>query len=135
MLEGLSGRDAERRTVMINATYLKAQRRASNDRMHQGWHEHHASRRDGCDRVSHQLLITAGHAAAQLDGPPKVQWLLGAMAMMQLVQDDLQAKGLPPCVPARGGPNPFIMTGPISKPKPHYDYVRRLKDWRRAATR
>ena len=30
MMEGLSGRNAERRTVMIDATYLKAHRTASS---------------------------------------------------------------------------------------------------------
>jgi len=56
MMEGLSGAQTERRTVMIDATYLKAHRTASSlrvkrgrrsaDRTHQGRHEHQASRRD-----------------------------------------------------------------------------------------
>ena len=52
MMEGLSGAQTERRTVMIDATYLKAHRTASSlrvkrgsrpfDRPHQGRHEHGA---------------------------------------------------------------------------------------------
>lgn len=56
MTEGLSGGKAERRTVMIDATCLKAHRTASSpgvkrrsraaDRTHRGRHEHQAAPRD-----------------------------------------------------------------------------------------
>ncbi len=58
MMEGLSTQSAEPKTVMIEATYLKAHRTASSvgvkkgsrapDRTHQRWDEHQASRRDRC---------------------------------------------------------------------------------------
>lgn len=51
MMEGLSGPQTERRTVMIDATYLKAHRTALSLRVkkgasgaHQGRHEHQAPR-------------------------------------------------------------------------------------------
>ena len=63
MMEGLSGAQTERRTVMIDATYLKAHRTASSlrvkrgpwatDRTHEGRHEHQAARRDRCERKAH----------------------------------------------------------------------------------
>lgn len=56
MMERLAGGNAERRTVMIDATYLKAHRTASSlrvkrgsraaDRTHQRRHEHQAARRN-----------------------------------------------------------------------------------------
>ena len=58
MMEGLSGAQTERRTVMIDATYLKAHRTASRlavkraaravHRTHQRLHEHQASRHHRC---------------------------------------------------------------------------------------
>jgi transposase len=66
MMEGLSAAQAERGTVMIDATYLKAHRTASSlrgkkggrapDRTHERRHEHQASCRDRCERSSDQLL-------------------------------------------------------------------------------
>lgn len=70
MMEGLSGAQTERRTVMIDATYLKAHRTASSlrvkkgsratDRTHERRHEHQASRRDRCERKAHQPLHDSG---------------------------------------------------------------------------
>ena len=58
IMEGLSGTQTERRTVMIDATYLKAHRTASRlavkraaravNRTHQRLHEHQASRHHRC---------------------------------------------------------------------------------------
>ena len=58
IMEGLSGTQTERRTVMIDATYLKAHRTASRlavkraaravHRTHQRLHEHQASRHHRC---------------------------------------------------------------------------------------
>ena len=57
MMDGLASRGTARKTIMIDATYLKAHRTASNlrvkrggrpaDRADERWHEHKASRCDG----------------------------------------------------------------------------------------
>ena len=66
MMEGLAAEGADPKTVMIDATYLKAHRTASSlrvkrgsraaDRPHQRGHEHQASRHHRCQRSSTQLL-------------------------------------------------------------------------------
>ena len=70
MMQGLSGAQSERRTVMIDATYLKAHRTASSlrvkrgawaaDRAHEGRHEHQASRSDRCQWTPHQPVHDSG---------------------------------------------------------------------------
>ena len=154
MMEGLSGAQAERRTVMIDATYLKAHRTASSlrvkrgpraaDRTHQGRHEHQASCRDRCQRSPISLFVTAGQvsdytgAAALLDSLPRAQWLLGDRGYdADWFRDALQAKGVTPCIPGRKS-----RTDPIRYDKRRYKrrnrieiMFGRLKDWRRVATR
>ena len=66
MMEGLAAADAEPRTVMIDATYLKAHRTASSlrvkkglwppDRPHQRWHEYQAARCQRRGRAPLELL-------------------------------------------------------------------------------
>jgi len=66
MMEGLAAADANPKTVMMDATYLKAHRTASSlrektgsrapDRSHQRRYEHGASRRDRRKRSPAQLL-------------------------------------------------------------------------------
>ena len=70
MMDGLSAKGAERKTIMIDATYLKAHRTASSlrakrgprpaDRSHEGRHEHQASCCDGCSGPADQLLHDGG---------------------------------------------------------------------------
>ncbi len=66
MMEGLAAESADPKTVMIDATYLKAHRTASSlrlkkgawttDRAHQGWHEHEAACSCRCQWPTAQLL-------------------------------------------------------------------------------
>lgn len=70
MMECLSGIRAERRTVMTDATYLKAHRTASSlrvkggsrttDRSHQRRHEHKAARRHRRERAPDQPVHDGG---------------------------------------------------------------------------
>ena len=70
MMDGLASRGTERKTIMIDATYLKAHRTASSlrvkrgsrpaDRTHKRRDEHQASRGDGCQGSSDQLLHDGG---------------------------------------------------------------------------
>jgi transposase len=66
MMEGLAAAGAERKTVMIYVTYLKAHRTASSlrvkkgvwppDRPHEGRYEHQTSRRQRCQWPPFELL-------------------------------------------------------------------------------
>jgi transposase len=111
MMEGLSAARAERRTVMIDATYLKAHRTASSLRVKKGGLGRLIGRtKGGMNTKLHavtdangrpiSLFMTAGQvsdytgAAALLDSLPKGQWLLGD-------REALQAKGITPCIPGR----------------------------------
>ena len=130
MMEGLSGHNAERRTVMIDATYLKAHRTASSLAVKKG------------RPIS--LFMTAGQvsdytgAAALLDSLPRAQWLLGDRGYdADWFRDALQAKGITPCIPGRKS-----RIEPIKYDKRRYKsrnrieiMFGRLKDWRRVATR
>ena len=70
MMEGLAATSADPKTVMIDATYLKAHRTASSlrvkrgsrppDRPHQRRDEHQAARRQRCQRPPAQLLHDRG---------------------------------------------------------------------------
>ena len=70
MMDGLANRGAERKTIMIDATYLKAHRTASSlrvkrgprpaDRTHKGRDEYEAPRADGCPGPADQLLHDGG---------------------------------------------------------------------------
>ncbi len=154
MMAGLSGGNAERRTVMIDATYLKAHRRASSlrvtrgsraaDRTHQRLHEHQAARRERCNGRPISLFMTAGQisdyigAAALLDSLPRAQRLLGDRGYdADWFRVALQAKGITPCIPGRKS-----RIEPIKYDKRRYKrrnrieiVFGRLKDWRRVATR
>ena len=97
MMEGLSGAQTERRTVMIDATYLKAHRTASSLRVKKGGLGRLIGRtKGGMNTKLHavtdangrpiSLFMTAGQvsdyigAAALLDSLPRAQWLLGDRA-------------------------------------------------------
>ena len=74
MMEGLASEAAVPKTVMIDATYLKAHRTATSlrskrgarrsalasDRSHKGQAEHQASRRDGCEGLPSAVLHDRG---------------------------------------------------------------------------
>ena len=66
MMEGLPAEGADRKTVMIDATYLKAHRAASSLRLkkgawqadwaNEGWHEHQVTCRHGHERPPNQVF-------------------------------------------------------------------------------
>nr|WP_306003061.1 IS5 family transposase [Brevundimonas sp. C43] len=155
MMEGLSGAQAERRTVMIDATYLKAHRTASSLAVKKGNLGRLIGRtKGGMNTKLHavtdangrpiSLFMTAGQvsdyigAAALLDSLPRAQWLLGDRGYdADWFRDALQAKGIMPCIPGRK-----TRTEPIRYDKRRYKrrnrieiMFGRLKDWRRVATR
>ncbi|WP_114149697.1 MULTISPECIES: IS5 family transposase [Acinetobacter calcoaceticus/baumannii complex] len=155
MMEGLSGAQAERRTVMIDATYLKAHRTASSLRVKKGGFGRLIGRtKGGMNTKLHavtdangrpiSLFMTAGQvsdytgAAALLDSLPRAQWLLGDRGYdADWFRDALETKGITPCIPGRKS-----RTEPIRYDKRRYKrrnrieiMFGRLKDWRRVATR
>ncbi len=154
MMEGLSGAQTERRTVMIDATYLKAHRTASSLRVKRGLGRLIGSTKGGMNTKLHavtdangrpiSLFMTAGQvsdytgAAALLDSLPRAQWLLGDRGYdADWFRGALQAKGITPCIPGRKS-----RTDPIRYDKRRYKWRNRieimfgrLKDWRRVATR
>ncbi|HEJ4105759.1 TPA: IS5 family transposase [Pseudomonas aeruginosa] len=155
MMQGLSGTQAERRTVMIDATYLKAHRTASSLRVKKGGFGRLIGRtKGGMNTKLHavtdangrpiSLFVTAGQvsdytgAAALLDSLPRAQWLLGDRGYdADWFRDALEAKGITPCIPGRKTRNE-----PVRYDKRRYKrrnrieiMFGRLKDWRRVATR
>ncbi len=142
MMEGLAAAGAEPRTVMIDATNLKAHRTASSlrvkkgsrpaDRPHQG-HEHQAARRHRCQRSDSQLLndrrpgqrLYRRYSPARRSAQGAVDagrpWI-----RCRLVQGCPSGKGHNALHP---GPNiasrtDQIRQAPLQKPQPHRDHVR-----------
>ncbi|WP_310103610.1 IS5 family transposase [Sphingomonas sp. BE138] len=155
MMEGLAAAGAEPKTVMIDATYLKAHRPASSLRGKKGGLGRLIGRtKGGMNTKLHAVadangrplsfFMTAGQvsdytgAAALLDDLPKAQWLLGDRGYdADWFRDALQAKGIQPCIPGRRSRNE-----PVRYDKRRYRrrnrieiMFGRLKDWRRVATR
>ncbi|MDK8187159.1 MULTISPECIES: IS5 family transposase [Sphingomonas] len=155
MMEGLAAGDAEPKTVMIDATYLKAHRTASSLQVKKGNLGRLIGRtKGGMNTKLHAVadangrplsfFMTAGQvsdytgAAALLDDLPKAQWLLGDRGYdADWFRDALQAKGIQPCIPGRRSRNE-----PVRYDKRRYRrrsrieiMFGRLKDWRRVATR
>ncbi|MBM3098991.1 IS5 family transposase [Gluconobacter cerinus] len=155
MMDGLAAQKAEPRTIMIDATYLKAHRTASSLRLKKGNPGRLIGRTKGgmntklhavTDQNGRPLsfFMTAGQisdytgAAALLDSLPAAQWMLGDRGYdADWFRDALEEKGIKPCIPGRR-----------SRRKPvKYDrrkYKRRnrieimfgrLKDWQRVAKR
>ncbi|RYE72779.1 MAG: IS5 family transposase [Oxalobacteraceae bacterium] len=155
MMEGLAAAGAEPKTVMIDATYLKAHRTASSLRVKKGGFGRLIGRtKGGLNTKLHAVtdangrplsfFMTAGQvsdytgAAALLDDLPKAQWLLGDRGYdADWFRDALQAKGIQACIPGRRS-----RLEPVRYDKRRYRrrsrieiMFRRLKDWRRVAIR
>ncbi|WP_299845098.1 IS5 family transposase [uncultured Jannaschia sp.] len=155
IMEGLAAEGTERKTIMIDATYLKAHRTASSLRLKKGGGGRLIGRTKGgmntklhaiTDSIGRPIrfFITAGQvsdytgARALMDSLPSADWLLGDRGYdADWFREDLANKGITPCIPGRK-----------SRDKPgRYDKRRykrrsrieimfgRLKDWRRVATR
>jgi transposase len=162
IMEGLAAASATPKTIMIDATYLKAHRTASSLRVRRGpWAPHRSHQRryeyegspervEGLRAVTDaegrpfSFFMTAGQvsdytgAAALLDDLPKAQWMLGDRGYdADWDRDALQAKGITPCIPGRKS-----RIIPVKYDKRRYRsrsrieiMFGRLKDWRRVATR
>ncbi|PZO62189.1 MAG: IS5 family transposase [Paracoccus denitrificans] len=155
MTEGLAAVGAERKTVMIEATYLKAHRTASSLAVKKGGPGRLIGRtKGGMNTKLHAVadangrplsfFLTAGPVsdytgpAALLDEIPKAQWLLGDRGYdADWFRDALEAKGIKPCIPGRKSRN-----ASLKHDKRRYRrrnrieiMVGRLKDWRQVATR
>ncbi|MCP3733265.1 IS5 family transposase [Sphingomonas sp. MG17] len=155
MMEGLSSTGADRKTVMIDATYLKAHRTASSLAVKKGNLGRLIGRtKGGMNTKLHAVtdangrplsfFMTAGQisdyigAAALLDELPKAQWLLADRGYdADWFREALEEKGIKPCIPGRKSRNE-----PIRYDKRRYRrrsrieiMFGRLKDWRRVATR
>jgi len=145
MMEGLSGAQTERRTVMIDATYLKTHRTASSLTV----------KKVGLGRLIGRTkggMNTKFHAVTDANGRPislfmtagQVSDYTGAAALLgdrgydaDWFRGALEAKGVTPCIPGRK-----TRTEPIRYDKRRFKRRNRieimfggLKDWRRAATR
>lgn len=119
MMEGLAVPEAaEHKTIMIDATYLKAHRTASSLRVKRGAGRLIGRTKGGMNTKLHAVtdangrpvsfFITAGQisdytgAAALLDELPKAKWLLADRGYdADWYRDALQAKGITPAF--RGG--------------------------------
>ncbi|WP_338469021.1 IS5 family transposase [Sphingomonas sp. gentR] len=154
MMEGLAAAEAVPKTVMIDATYLKAHRTASSLRVKGDLGRLIGRTKGGMNTKLHAVsdadgrplsfFMTAGQvsdytgAAALLDDLPKAQWLLGDRGYdADWFRDALEAKGIQPCIPGRRSRNE-----PVRYDKRRYRrrsrieiMFGRLKDWRRVATR
>ena len=119
IMVGLAAESAEHKTIMIDATYLKAHRTACSLRAKKGGRGRQIGRtKGGMNTKLHavtdangrpiSLFMTAGQvsdytgAAALLDSLPKAQWLLGDRGYdADWFRDALEAKGITPCIPGR----------------------------------
>ncbi|HCW59395.1 IS5 family transposase [Sphingobium lactosutens] len=154
MMEGLSA-SAERKTVMIDATYLKAHRTASSLAVKRGNLGRLIGRtKGGMNTKLHAVtdangrplsfFMTAGQisdyigAAALLDELPKAQWLLADRGYdADWFRDALEEKGIKPCIPGRKSRNePIKYDKRRCRRRNRIEIMfSRLKDWRRVATR
>ena len=122
MTDGLAAEAAVPKTVMINATYLKAHRTATNLRSKRGASEQRGRligrTKGGMHTKLHiitdakgrpiRLFITAGQvndytgAAALLGSLPNAEWLLADRGYdADWLREALKDKGIRPCIPGR----------------------------------
>ncbi|WP_226689719.1 IS5 family transposase [Ruegeria arenilitoris] len=155
MMAGLATKHGEEKTVMIDATYLKAHRTATSLGVKKGGGGRLIGRTKGsmntklhaiCDSRGRplNLFITAGQvsdyvsARALLSGLPDVDWLLGDRGYdADWFREALKDKGMRACIPGRKQ-----RKKPVKYDKRRYKrrnrieiMFGRLKDWRRVATR
>ncbi|MGR3633234.1 MAG: IS5 family transposase [Limimaricola soesokkakensis] len=155
MMEGLAAESPERKTVMIDATYLKAHRTETSLRLKKGGGGRLIGRtKGGMNNKLHavtdtqgrpiRFFMTAGQAsdytgaAALLRGLPVAEWLLADRGYdADWICEALKDKGIKPCIPGRKS-----RATPVKPDKRRYKrrnrieiMFGRLKDWRRVATR
>lgn len=155
MMDGLAAGKAEPRTIMIDATCVKAHRTASKPAAKKGDPGRLTGRAKGgmntklhavTDQNGRPLnfFMTAGpisdymDVAALADSLPAAQWMLGDRGYdADWFRDALEAKGIRPCISGRKSRGK-----PVKYDKRKYKrrnrieiMFGRLKDWRRVATR
>ncbi|WP_319544250.1 IS5 family transposase [Ruegeria conchae] len=155
IMNGLAAQGTDHKTIMIDATYLKAHRTASSLRFEKGGRGRLIGRtKGGMNTKLHavtdslgrpiRFLLSAGQvsdytgARILVNNLPSADWLLGDRGYdADWFREALNDRGIKPCIPGRK-----------SRDKPvRYDKRRykrrnrievmfgRLKDWRRVATR
>ncbi len=145
----LAANHGEEKTVMIDATYLKAHRTATSMGVKKGERGRLIGRTKGsmntklhaiCDSQGRRLnmFVTAGQISghigtrALLSSLPKVEWLLGDQGYdADWFTEALKDKGIRSCIPGRKQ-----RKKPVKYDKRRYRIeimFGRLKDWRRVA--
>ncbi|MDF3604684.1 IS5 family transposase [Paracoccus sp. DMF-8] len=154
MMAGLAAGHGEEKTVMIDATYLKAHRTATSmgvkkgawapDWSHQGRHEHQVARHLRQPGRPLNLFVTAGQvsdyigARALLSSLPDVDWLLGDRGYdADWFREALKDKGIRACIPGRKQRKKTVKYDKRRYKRRNRIEIMfgRLKDWRRVATR
>lgn len=155
MMEGLATpQAAARKTIMIDATYLKVHRTASSLRVKEGCGPPDRPHEGGINTKLHAVtdtngrpisfFMTAGQvsdyigAAALLDELPAAQWLLADRGYdADWFRDALQEKGVTPCIPSRKSRNKTVKYDKRRyKRRNSFEIMfGRLKAWCRIATR
>ena len=143
IMEGLASEAAERKTIMIDATYLKAHRTASSLRVKKGGRGRSIGRtKGGLNTKLHAITDAKGRplkffmiagavsdytgAAALLDHMPKAEWLLADRGYdADWYREALKDKGIRVCIPVRKKPQDEDPLRPLSlqTTQPHRDHV------------
>ena len=154
MMAGLAAGHGEEKTLMIDATYLKAHRTATSMAVKKGRRWSSIGRtKGGMNTKLHaiydsqgrplNLFVTAGQvsdyigARALLSSLPNVDWLFGDRGYDDWFRDALQDKGIRSCIQGRRQ-----RKYPVKYDKRRYKrrnrieiMLGRLQNWRRVATR
>ncbi|WP_323008237.1 IS5 family transposase [Paracoccus sp. (in: a-proteobacteria)] len=155
MMAGLAAGHCEKKTVMIDATYLKAHRTATSMGGEKGGRGRLIGRTKGgmntklhaiCDSQGRplNLFVTAGQvsdyigARALLSSLPNVDWLLGDRGYdADWFREALKDKGIRACIPGRKQRKKTVKYDKRRYKRRNRIEIMfgRLKDWRRVATR
>ncbi|WP_145206863.1 IS5 family transposase [Sphingobium sp. B2] len=155
IMAGLAAEAADEKTIMIDATYLKAHRTASSLRGKKGGRGRLIGRtKGGMNTKLHvvadaqgrpiRMFVTAGPvsdytgAAAMLSSLPQAEWMLADRGYdADWFRDALKDKGIKACIPGRKGRKKVIRHDKRRYKRRNRIEIMfgRLKDWRRVATR
>ncbi|MEZ5725438.1 MAG: IS5 family transposase [Paracoccaceae bacterium] len=155
IMMGLAAESAEHKTIMIDATYLKAHRTASSLRVKKGGAGGQIGRtKGGMNTKLHavtdakgrpiQFFMSAGQvsdytgAAALLGSLPKAGWMLADRGYdADWFREALKDKGIKVCIPGRKSRKKAVKYDKRRYKRRNRIEIMfgRLKDWRRVATR
>lgn len=154
IMTGLAAGHGEKSTVMIDATYLKANRTATSMGVKRGGGRLIGRTKGGmitklhaiCDSNGHplDLFVTTGQvsdyicARPLLKGLPQVEWLLGDRGYdADWLREGLKDKGIRACIPGRKQRKVNVKHDKRRhRGRNRFEIMfGRLKDWRRVATR